>query len=94
MVRGRIGVTIQDVNAQLAEYFGLDRPRGALVASVESGGPADKAGIKPGDIILGVNGQPIEHYGELLAVDRRRCKPGADAALSSVARRQGAGHRT
>ena len=47
VVRGRIGVTIQDVNAQLAESFGLDRPHGALVSSVETDGPADKAGIEP-----------------------------------------------
>ncbi len=47
VVRGRIGVTIQDVNAQLAESFGLDRPRGALVSSVEKDGPASKAGLMP-----------------------------------------------
>ena len=52
VVRGRIGVTIQDVNAQLAESFGLDRPRGALVSSVEKDGPAAKAGLQPGDVIL------------------------------------------
>jgi serine protease Do len=49
VVRGRIGVTIQDVTAATAENLGLDRPRGAAVASVESGGPADKAGIEPLD---------------------------------------------
>ena len=65
VVRGRIGVTIQDLNAQLAESFGLDRPRGALVSSVEKDGPAAKAGIQPGDVILSVAGHPIEHYGEL-----------------------------
>ena len=48
VVRGRIGVTIQDVNAQLAESFGLDRPRGALVSSVEKDGPAAKAGVAAG----------------------------------------------
>ena len=50
--RGRIGVTIQDVNKDLAESFGLDRPRGALVSAVEPGSPADKAGLKAGDVIL------------------------------------------
>ena len=44
--------TIQDVNAQLAESFGLDRPRGALVSSVEKDGPASKSGLMPGDVIL------------------------------------------
>src|SRR5438067_119373 len=54
VVRGRIGVTIQDVNAQLAESFGLARPHGALVSSVEKDGPAARAGILPGDVILSV----------------------------------------
>ena len=52
VVRGRIGVQIQDVNAAFADSFGLGRPRGALVSVVEPGGPAEKAGIKPGDVIL------------------------------------------
>ena len=65
VVRGRIGVTIQDVNAQLAESFGLDRPRGALVSAVDHDGPAAKAGVAAGDVILGVGGHPIERYGEL-----------------------------
>ena len=80
VVRGRIGVTIQDVNAQLAESFGLDRPRGALVSSVEKDGPAAKAGLNPGDVILAVNGHAIERYGELSG-DIAAMKPGADASL-------------
>jgi serine protease Do len=80
VVRGRIGVTIQDVNAQLAESFGLDRPRGALVSSVEKDGPAAKAGLQPGDVILGVNGKPIERYGELSGTIASM-KPGVDANL-------------
>jgi serine protease Do len=80
VVRGRIGVTIQDVNAQLAESFGLDRPRGALVSSVEKDGPAAKAGLQPGDVILGVNSKPIERYGELSG-SIAAMKPGADATL-------------
>jgi len=80
VVRGRIGVTIQDVNAQLAESFGLDRPRGALVSSVEKDGPAAKAGLQPGDVILGVNSKPIERYGELSG-SIAAMKPGADASL-------------
>ncbi|MGH8140495.1 MAG: DegQ family serine endoprotease [Steroidobacteraceae bacterium] len=80
VVRGRIGVTIQDVNAQLAESFGLDRPRGALVSSVEKDGPAAKAGLQPGDVILAVNGKPIERYGELSGAIAAM-KPGADANL-------------
>src|SRR5882724_4718676 len=80
VVRGRIGVTIQDVNAQLAESFGLDRPRGALVSSVERDGPASKAGLQPGDVILAVNGHPIERYGELSG-SIAAMKPGTDATL-------------
>ena len=49
-------MSIQDVNAQLAESFGLDRPRGALVGMVEDDSPGDKAGIKAGDVILKVDG--------------------------------------
>jgi serine protease Do len=63
--RGRIGVTIQDVNAGLAESFGLDRPRGALVSSVDADGPGAKAGLQPGDIILAYDGKPIERSNEL-----------------------------
>ena len=81
VVRGRIGVTIQDLNAQLAESFGLDRPRGALVSSVEKDGPAAKAGIQPGDVILSVAGHPIEHYGELSGAIAAM-KPGSDTTLS------------
>ena len=81
VVRGRIGVQIQDVNAAFAEAFKLGRPRGALVTLVEPAGPAEKAGIKPGDVILGVNGQNIDHYGELsLLISNMH--PGADARLS------------
>src|SRR5262249_872873 len=59
VVRGRIGVTIQEVTAATAENLGLDRPHGAAVASVESGSPADKAGIEPLDIILSVDGAEV-----------------------------------
>src|ERR1700733_5938119 len=80
-VRGRTGVTIQDVNAQLAESFGLDRPRGALVSSVEKDGPAAQAGIAAGDVILGVGGHPVERFGELSSTIAAM-RPGSDAALS------------
>src|SRR6266513_2146789 len=78
---GRIGVTIQDVNAQLAESFGLERPRGALVSSVEKDGPAAHAGIAAGDVILGVGGHAIERYGELSGAIAAM-RPGSDATLS------------
>jgi serine protease Do len=80
VVRGRIGVTIQDVNAQLAESFGLDRPHGALVSSVDKSGPAAQAGVVAGDVILSVGGHPIERFGELSGAIAAM-KPGADATL-------------
>ncbi|MFZ0500110.1 MAG: DegQ family serine endoprotease [Steroidobacteraceae bacterium] len=65
VVRGKIGVTIQEVTADLADSFGLGTPRGALVSSVESKSPAASAGIQPGDVVLAVDGHQIEHFGEL-----------------------------
>ena len=63
--RGRLGVSIQEVSQSLAQSFGLERPRGALVAQVEKRSPAEKAGIKPGDVLLGVNGKAVERSAEL-----------------------------
>lgn len=63
--RGWLGVQIQDVTRQLAESFGMDRPHGALVAKVIPGGPAEKAGIQIGDIIIEFDGHTIETSGEL-----------------------------
>ena len=57
VTRGRIGVTIQEVNQPLAQSFGLDQPGGALVSSVEKGSPAEKAGFQPGDVILSIDGK-------------------------------------
>lgn len=58
--RGRIGVVIQEVTRELAESFGLGKARGALVSSVERGGPAEKAGVEAGDIILRFDSKPID----------------------------------
>ena len=63
--RGRLGLAIQEVNQGLADSFGLDRPRGALVNSVDSDGPAAKSGIQSGDIILKFNGKEIVRSSEL-----------------------------
>ncbi len=65
--RGKLGVVIQEVNQALAESFGLSKPAGALVSSVEKGGPAAKAGLEPGDVILGLNGKAIANTGDLPA---------------------------
>ncbi|HEY1042605.1 MAG TPA: DegQ family serine endoprotease [Telluria sp.] len=63
----KLGVTIQEVNQAFADSFGLDTPEGALVANIEKGGPADKAGLKPGDVVRRVNGQQIIASGDLPA---------------------------
>jgi len=63
--RGWLGVRIQIVTKEIADVEGLDKPRGALVASVADNSPSDKAGIKAGDIILEFNGVPITEMKEL-----------------------------
>jgi serine protease Do len=63
----RLGVAIQEVNQAFADSFKLDKPEGALVSSVENGGPADKAGLQPGDIVRKVDGQPVMSAGDLPA---------------------------
>lgn len=63
--RGKLGVTIQGLDKELAQSFGLDEPRGALVASVEPDSAAEKAGLKPGDVVLGVDGTKVADSGDL-----------------------------
>ena len=65
VARGRIGVVIQEVTRDLATSFGLDKPRGALVNSVEKGSPADKAGIEATDIIVSFDGKAVESSSDL-----------------------------
>jgi len=73
VTRGRLGISIQSVNQALADSFGLKKVQGALVASVEDGSPADKAGIETGDVIIRFNGREINSSSEL---------PGAVAATA------------
>lgn len=80
VTRSRIAVGIQDVNAQLAESFGLDRPRGALVGMVEPDGPGAKAGILPGDVILKVDNVEVDRSSEL-PVLIAAMKPGTRLSL-------------
>ena len=65
VTRGRIGVAVQNVNQSLAQSFGLPRPEGALVSSVDDKGPAKAAGLKVGDVILAWNGTPIDESSQL-----------------------------
>jgi serine protease Do len=80
VARGRIGVVIQEVTRDLATSFGLDRPRGALVNSVEKGSPADKAGVEATDIILSFDGKPVEGSSDLPRIVGAT-RPGSQAAV-------------
>ncbi|MBF0159099.1 MAG: DegQ family serine endoprotease [Magnetococcales bacterium] len=68
VTRGWLGVRIQTIDQNLSEAFGLDKRTGALIASVEPGSPADKAGLKQGDIIVTFDGKPIQKMTDLPAI--------------------------
>jgi serine protease Do len=77
--RGWLGVRIQPVTPEIAESLGLDKPEGAMVASVNTGSPAEKAGLHQGDVILSFAGEKIEHLRDLT-------RAAADAQIGSSAR--------
>ncbi|OWY36100.1 DegQ family serine endoprotease [Herbaspirillum aquaticum] len=81
VTRGRIGVQIGEVTKDVAESLGLARAQGALVQRVEAGGPADKAGLEAGDIILKYNGATIERPSDLPRMVGST-KPGAKATVN------------
>ncbi len=56
-----VGATFEPVTAQIAESLGMEHPTGALISSVDENGPAARAGLKPGDVVLSFNGKPVEH---------------------------------
>ena len=66
VVRGWIGVETQDITPEIAESFGLAREKGAIIAGVVRNGPADRAGMRPGDILLTVAGRPVASTSEML----------------------------
>lgn len=78
--RGRIGVLIQEVTKELAESFGLPKASGALVASVQKGGPAEKAGIEPRDVILKFDGKTVNSSADLPRIVAAT-KPGSKVPL-------------
>jgi serine protease Do len=78
--RGRIGVGIQEVTKELAESFGLDKARGAIVNWVEKGSPAEKAGVEAGDVILSFDGKPVSNSSDLPRIVTAT-KPGAKAVM-------------
>ena len=65
VTRGRIGVSIQEVTRELADSFGLPKVAGALISAVEKGGPADKAGVRPSDVILKFDGKTVNSSSDL-----------------------------
>ncbi|MBE2295585.1 MAG: DegQ family serine endoprotease [Phycisphaerales bacterium] len=83
VARGWLGVLIQEVTPELAQSFGLDKPRGALVGQVMSDGPALAAGVKAGDIIIAFNGQLIRHSSELPPMVGR-IRPGSNVPLAVI----------
>ena len=80
VTRGRLGVRIQPITKELAQSFKLKEASGALIASVEPGSPADKAGLKPGDVVLAFNGQEIDDPNKLPRLVAAT-KPGQSATL-------------
>jgi serine protease DegQ len=86
VTRGWVGVEVQDLTPELAESFSLEDTGGALIAGVLKGGPADSGGIRPGDILLAVNGSKVIDSASLLNLIAA-LKPG-EAARLTVARKQ------
>lgn len=81
VLRGRIGVQIDQVTKEVAESIGLGKAQGALVRNVESGAPADKAGVEPGDIIVKFDGKAIEKSSDLPRLVGNT-KPGTKSSLT------------
>jgi serine protease DegQ len=81
VVRGWIGIETQDITPELADSFGLARDKGAIIAGVVRDGPADRAGIRPGDILLTVAGRPVASTAETLNVIAQ-LTPGQKATMT------------
>ena len=87
VTRGRIGVQITAVRSEAVEAFGLPDRRGAVVSAVEPGGPAAKAGLEPGDVIVEYNGQPIGTTDELVQ-KVIRTRPGTSVPMRVIRDRE------
>ncbi|MDL2353837.1 MAG: Do family serine endopeptidase [Pseudomonadota bacterium] len=81
VVRGWIGIESQDITPELADSFGLARQSGAIIAGVVHGGPADRAGIRPGDILLAVQGRDVADTNQMLTLIAQLV-PGEKATLT------------
>jgi Do/DeqQ family serine protease len=84
--RGRLGVTVQQVTSDIAEGLKLDSVAGALVNSVDANGPADRAGLQPGDVITAINGKAVVDSNELR---NRIAHLGPDAKVQLTITRDG-----
>ncbi|BAN34446.1 HtrA2 peptidase [Sulfuricella denitrificans skB26] len=80
VVRGWIGVELQDITPELAETFKMPKSSGVLIAGVLRGGPADRAGVKPGDVLLEISGKPVGDSTDMLN-QVSSLEPGKVAAL-------------
>ena len=87
VTRGWVGVEVQDLNPELAESFNLKSAEGALIAGVLKGGPADAGGIRPGDILVAVNGRAVNDSASLLNLIAA-LKPGDSARLTVLRKQQ------
>lgn len=83
VTRGWVGVEAQDITPELAESFHLKQVEGALIAGVLRGGPADKAGVKPGDILIEINGKKVQDTSSMLTLISA-LKPGSSAMVKVV----------
>jgi serine protease DegQ len=83
VVRGWIGIESQDITPELADSFGLARQSGAIIAGVVRGGPADRAGIRPGDILLTVQGKPVANTNDMLGLIAQLV-PGKTAQMTVI----------
>jgi serine protease Do len=81
VTRGRIGVQIEPVTKEIAESIGLGKAQGALINRVEPGAPADKAGLEAGDVIIKIDGKPIEKSSDLPRVVGNT-KPGTKSTVT------------
>jgi serine protease DegQ len=86
VTRGWIGVEVQDITADIAESFKLPSANGALIAGVVRGAPAEKAGVKPGDILLAVDANPVLDSNSMLNLIAA-LEPGKDATLKILRNR-------
>jgi serine protease Do len=80
VTRGRIGVSIQEVTRELADSFGLPKAGGALISGVEKGGPAEKAGVRPSDVILKFDGKTVNSSADLPRIVAAT-KPGSKVSV-------------